>query len=122
MAVELETLWAHRVGRTVVIGWRTVSEVDNAGFFVWRAAGVGKPVRLTPRLLPARGSPLRGHTYRFHDTGAPRQRTRYWIEDVDLSGVSTLHGPVSAAAWRPKARPSLPLLSLPSGRALEVPS
>ena len=120
--MDIETLWAHRVGRAVVVGWRTASEADNAGFLVWRAAGAGKRVRLTPALLPARGSALGGRTYRFRDTGAPRQRTSYWIQDVDLSGAATLHGPVTVSAWRPKTWPAPLPLPHQLGRAQEDPS
>ena len=45
-----------------------------------------------------------GAAYRYEDLAVqPGESWVYWLEDVSLSGVTTLHGPVSAAASAPTA-------------------
>ncbi|MEZ4770588.1 MAG: hypothetical protein R2844_19465 [Caldilineales bacterium] len=45
-----------------------------------------------------------GTSYSFDDTQvAAGQTWYYWLEDVDLNGATTLHGPVSAALQAPTA-------------------
>jgi hypothetical protein len=101
LAVELVSLEAIRLGRAVAVRWETATEIDHAGFHVYRS-GPGVWARLTPRLLPARGSALAGASYSFLDVEAPG-RAGYWLADVDTRGVVTMHGPVwpwSGARWR----------------------
>ena len=81
----------------VVLTWVTSAEFDNWGFNVYRAE-VNDPaqaVRLNEHLIPGRGQSVSGATYHFVDTTAqPGHRYWYWIEDVDLNGRTTWHGPV----------------------------
>ena len=66
------------------------------------------------------GSPL-GATYAFLDESATGGSTYfYWLEDVDIQGAATLHGPVSVEA-RPLRRllPARPRLA-PSRSSLEA--
>ena len=45
-----------------------------------------------------------GASYSFDDSQVtPGQTMYYWLEDVDLSGATTLHGPVSATLQAPTA-------------------
>jgi hypothetical protein len=45
-----------------------------------------------------------GASYTFDDTQvAPGQTWYYWLEDVDLNGATSLHGPVSATLQAPTA-------------------
>ncbi len=81
--------------------WRTGYEIDNLGFNIYRETTDGQRTRLTK--APVAGSGLvvgPGVAHR-----APQRYTwvdaenvdgaRYWLEDVDFSGASTWHGPVS---------------------------
>ena len=48
-------------------------------------------------MIPAEGSPTEGASYDFVDDGVKNRKTySYKLEDVDLNGVTTEHGPVSA--------------------------
>lgn len=84
------------------LAWRTGFEVDNLGFNVYRDDD-GQRTMLNPSviagsaLLVGPGTALTaGHSYVWWDTSAPvTPNTQYWLEDIDLSGQRTLHGPVA---------------------------
>jgi hypothetical protein len=88
----------------VRLEWRTGYEVDNIGFRVYREQN-GKRVRVTPKLISGTavvggGRGNGGQTYTWSDTNVPTQSgpVQYWLEDVDLKGKSTWHGPIAATA------------------------
>lgn len=95
----------------MLVEWETASEIDNASFNLWRSeAEAGLYTKLNADLIPARGGPTIGASYSYLDEAVTNGVT-YWykLEDVDLYGVSTFHGPVSATLWR-LHRIYLPLL------------
>jgi hypothetical protein len=90
--------------------WETATEVDNLGFYVYRSVkpeldkrqGASQPPtleRLNDSLIPSQvspGSPV-GATYTWSDRTAEAGISYYyWLEDVDIQGQTTLHGPVPA--------------------------
>jgi hypothetical protein len=83
----------------VILAWETGSEEDNAGFYLWRSevAAEGPYYRLNATLIPARGDPGSGASYRYVDHGVVAGVT-YWykLEDVDIRGSSTILSPVPA--------------------------
>ena len=96
----------------VLLEWETASEIDNAGFNLWRGeTEAGSYTQINAHLIPARGSPISGASYSYLDESVSNGVT-YWykLEDVDLHGVSTFHGPVSATPQR-LYQIYLPLLS-----------
>ena len=97
LAVTISSLRAVRSHRGVALRWRTGTEVDELGFNVYRQQG-NRRVRVNRQLLPAFGA-VAGASYSFTDRHAPRHRAlRYWLQDVDLTGARTWHGPVRVAA------------------------
>lgn len=97
-AVKLLGFEATRAADGVVVSWETASETDNLGFNLYRAETAGGvKLMLNASLIPTNvppGSPI-GSVYEFRDTTAEAGKTYfYWLEDVDLAGLSTLHGPV----------------------------
>ncbi len=97
-AVKLQSFGAVPGDTSVLLEWRTASELDNLGFHVYRSLGENGPwTRLTPSLIPGLGSSAVGQAYSFRDTGL-LNGTRYYyrLEDVDASSKTTSHGPVSA--------------------------
>jgi hypothetical protein len=82
----------------VILQWTTESETDNAGFNLYRAESEnGNYIKINTSLIPAKGSSTQGASYEFTDTDVQNRRTYYYkLEDIDLNGQSTLHGPVSA--------------------------
>ena len=79
------------------LSWVTESEIDNAGFNIWRAdAEAGPYVQLNDEIIPAKGSATQGSKYTFTDKTANGKRTYFYeLQDVDVYGNSTFHGPVS---------------------------
>jgi hypothetical protein len=56
-AVNMSTLKATPSNKQVKVEWQTESEIDNAGFNVWRAEGFQK---VNESIIPAEGSPIMG--------------------------------------------------------------
>jgi len=100
--IELTSFIATAFDRLVVLEWVTASEIDNAGFNLYRAEGEnGDYVKLNESLIPADGSPTEGAVYQFMDENVQNRTTySYRLEDIDLNGKSTLHGPVKATPRR----------------------
>jgi len=86
----------------VLLEWETASEIDNAGFNLWRSeAEAGSYAKLNADLIPARGGPTTWASYSYVDDAIINGVT-YWykLEDVDVHGASTFYGPVSATPYR----------------------
>ncbi|MCX5885086.1 MAG: DUF1566 domain-containing protein [Proteobacteria bacterium] len=96
--ITLSSFTASPSDRTVILKWTTESEIDNAGFNLYRAESEeGEYVKINTSLILAEGSPTQGATYQFIDEGVKNRTTYYYkLEDIDLNGTSTMHGPVSA--------------------------
>jgi hypothetical protein len=86
----------------VLLQWQTGYEVSNIGFNVYRDA-TGRREKLNPTIL-AGSVPLAGRTlitaglnYVWTDKlASAKDYAQYWLEDVDLSGKTMWHGPISA--------------------------
>ncbi len=96
--IHLAELEAVPGSNSVTIEWKTESEIDNAGFNVYRAAaGDADFVQINSTLIPAQGSVAESAAYTFTDEDARNRRSyQYMIEDIDLNGTATMHGPVNA--------------------------
>ncbi len=103
--VELSSFTASPLNAEVLIEWSTESEIDNAGFNIYRSESEeGDYLKITDKLIPAEGSPALGAYYKFVDEDVENRKTYYYkLEDIDLNGVSTLHGPVGATPRRIKS-------------------
>jgi glycosidase len=98
-AITLAEFSAIQAGDHVLVTWETASELDNRGFNLHRGTSPDEPDRqLNSTLIPSQsqGNPG-GFTYTWDDYAdlVPGTTYYYWVEDVDLSGVTTMHGPVS---------------------------
>ena len=104
LAVTLAGFSAEAQAGQVLVSWETVSEINNAGFNLYRNTSpdlVGDLLAYVPSQAP--GS-TQGAAYSFEDADVqPGQTYWYWLEDVDLNGATTLHGPVSATVQAPTA-------------------
>jgi serine protease len=98
-AVDLVRFEAIAGNDSIRLEWETATEIDHLGFNLYRAESPGGPrTQLNDSLIPSHtpGSTV-GATYQFVDSGAaPGTPHYYWLEDVDTSGHTTLHGPVKA--------------------------
>ncbi|MBI3909560.1 MAG: SBBP repeat-containing protein [Armatimonadetes bacterium] len=106
-AVRLVSFTATGYGNGTLLQWRTGYEVDNLGFHVYREGG-GQRVRLNPSLiagsalLAGSGTALTaGQSYSWWDPEPVA--AGYWLEDVDLNGMHTWHGPLAPVSGGPVA-------------------
>lgn len=103
-----------RQGQPILIRWSTETEVDTAGFNVYRAESEEGPwTKINPSLIPGSPDPIRGGSYVFTDTNVLAGVT-YWyeLEEVELGGQTTRLERTKAVAK------SQGLGSLPCGSAL----
>lgn len=100
--INLAELYATAGNKKVTVLWTTEAEINTAGFNVYRAETPdGLYTKINASLIAAQGSPTQGAAYRFVDSGVQNRKTYYYkLEDIDLQGTGTLHGPVSATpSW-----------------------
>jgi len=95
--VNLSSLKAIPSNRRVTIRWATESEIDNAGFNIYRAEENGDYIKLNNGIISAQGSSTTGASYEFVDIRVQNRKTySYKLEDIDLNGAARVHGPVDA--------------------------
>jgi len=83
----------------VILTWETATEVDNTGFNIYRARRKnGNYKQINNALIPAKGNAVSGASYSYTDT--PGKGTFYYkLEDVNYTGVSTMHGAEKVRVW-----------------------
>ncbi len=108
-SIQLQSFSARIVGSKqgegrVALVWKTGGEAHNLGFNIYREQN-GERVQLNTSLIA--GSALlmsgalpkhSGKTYSWNDHSPSASNSSYWLEDVDVNGTRTLHGPVAAQA------------------------
>ena len=115
--IGLEQFTALPQGDRIILTWTTLSEVDNAGFNLWRSESKssesksgeskngesknGNYIRINPKPIAAEGGATLGAEYSYTDntvdTTRPGITYYYKLEEIDTKGVSTFHGPVSVS-------------------------
>jgi hypothetical protein len=106
LAVNLSSFSAVQAGDHNTINWETASELKNLGFNLWRGTTASGPTeKLNSLLIPSQApGGTDGFAYSYDDFNiASNTIYFYWLEDVDLQGVVTRHGPVSTANSGPSA-------------------
>lgn len=86
----------------VTVEWTTATELNTAGFNLYRSEiSAGPFERVNEDLISASADPLVGAKYVFTDTGVVAGRTYYYqLEDVEIGGATTRHGPIQVRAER----------------------
>ena len=99
--------------------WATGSEIDNLGFHLYRSLSEAGPFdRITASLIPGLGSSPEGARYGYRDVGRVNGVTYYYqLEDVETTGKTKRHGPVSALPRAGTAPPPGPGAEPPPGPA-----
>jgi pimeloyl-ACP methyl ester carboxylesterase len=100
--IQLASFTATPGAMRITLEWTTASEIDNAGFNLYRCESEnGAYLKINSSLIPAQGSPTQGAVYRFVDENVQNRKTYYYkLEDIDIYGKSTMHGPISAEPHR----------------------
>jgi hypothetical protein len=126
-AVTISAFGAQWQGNSVVVTWRTASELNNAGFNILRstsANGTFTKVHNTP----AQFGSISGASYSFTDSGVTPGTTYYYrLQSIDTSGkVDTYSQTVSAAPpatpTATTAPPTATRTRTPTATATNVPS
>ncbi|MBM3128543.1 MAG: hypothetical protein FJ009_07945 [Chloroflexi bacterium] len=83
----------------IVVQWTTATEINTAGFNVYRAERAEGPyAKLNAQLIPASDA-LIGGKYQYADTTVVAGRTYYYqLEDVEYGGATARHGPIIITA------------------------
>jgi uncharacterized repeat protein (TIGR01451 family) len=88
----------------VLLTWKTGGEAHNLGFNVYREQN-GNRVRMNPSVIAGSALLMRGalpkhagRSYAWIDPSAGVTGSSYWLEDIDVNGTRTMHGPVSVSA------------------------
>ena len=118
LLVTLESFTAVVERHSVRLNWNTTAEIDNVGFRVLRARepqaqrpggdGAAPPaedvqLEIVEPFIPAMGNELTGASYEYVDTTVRRRpgALLYYLEDIDIYGHATRHGPVRVTTpWR----------------------
>ena len=84
--------WQASRNVSVVIAWETASELDTAGFNLYRGAQADGPYQqINDVLIPGSPDPITGGSYEFVDSDVEAGKTYYYqLEEVEQSGVAVL--------------------------------
>ena len=99
-AISLASFTITPQDKAVLVTWETASELDNVGFNVYRSESADGPyTQLNDTLIPPQfPGEVMGGTYEWLDTDVQPGVTYYYkLEDIDVQGVSTFHGPAQTA-------------------------
>lgn len=96
--IELNSFNAVPGNKQVSLQWKTASEIDNAGFNIYRSRTRRGPfIKINKKMIPAKGNSVSGSRYEYIDKNVLNGLVYYYkLEDVDTSGKSTEH-PVEKA-------------------------
>lgn len=92
----------------ITVEWRTETEMNSAGFNIYRATAKDGPyTKVNDRLIAGQGSPSSGAAYTFVDESVRPGVTYYYrLEDVELDNSAIQHPPITYSAslipwWAP---------------------
>jgi fimbrial isopeptide formation D2 family protein/uncharacterized repeat protein (TIGR01451 family) len=100
-AIQLTRFSAERGAQGIVVRWETAAEYGTRGFYLERSATGSRSdaVRITDRLIPAKGSVSSGASYEWNDaTAAPGTRYTYWLIEETTDGATHIYGPATLEA------------------------
>ena len=99
LPVELSSFTGEFHDGAVELSWHTESEVDNLGFYVWRAPQRQGEYQPISELIAGHGSSTEPHDYLYRDADVVSQRTYFYkLRQVDMEGSEIFHGPIEVFA------------------------
>lgn len=101
-AIRMASAKAARTADGVTVTWRTGYEVDNLGFEIYREHGgertrvTTKPIAGSALMVPPGVAMAAGRSYKWTDESEAAREAGvvYWIQDIDLNGTRSWHGPI----------------------------
>jgi len=93
LPAELTTFEAINGNGKVTLNWTTESELDNAGFHIYRSLDEeGEFQRINATLIPTHGNQANIQFYTYEDIRVNNEQTYYYkISDEDINGFETMH-------------------------------
>lgn len=84
----------------ILIEWSTASELDTVGFNLYRSDNPEGPFEIiNASLVPSSVDPMTGGEYEYEDKSVTPGITYYYrLEDVEMDGATTQHGPIEVKA------------------------
>jgi hypothetical protein len=116
-AISLLSFTATGQNDTVQVAWETASETGNLGFSLYRADSPAGPYRrITDQLIAGLNFSAEGRVYNYADTDVTAgQPYFYKLEDLDMDGRRTFHGPVGVD-WDGTGAPAVTPIPRPGSR------
>ena len=102
-AVDLLYFQGKGAKNSVILEWATGSELETLGFNLYRRGSLDGTMRpINAQMIQAESVGLvEGSTYTFVVEGLkPGKYYYFWLEDYDVYGNSTIHGPIYVKAKR----------------------
>ncbi len=86
--------WQEYSNPKIIIEWSTASELDTAGFNIYRGLSQTGPFeQINAQVIPSSSDPLTGGEYTFTDPVVEVGETYFYqLEEVELSGATTILG------------------------------
>jgi hypothetical protein len=96
-AITLASFEANPGNGKITLQWTTGDESDNLGFNIYRAeTEQGDYSKINDTLIYSQAPDKQSDSYSYEDSNLKNGKTYYYqLEDVDIYGVKTMHGPVS---------------------------
>ena len=95
--IKLSSFEARPGRKSIILTWETATEIENAGFVLFRVIESHADYEQISGLIPATGSAASGAAYTFVDRAArPGPTYLYYLIDIDTAGKWTVHGPATA--------------------------
>lgn len=88
-AISLLSFTAERQSDGMLLRWETGTELNTAGFQIYRSAGSrADAVRVSDQLIPAHGASGGGAVYSWLDSGAESGVAySYWLVEIEIGGA-----------------------------------
>jgi hypothetical protein len=92
--------WSISRQANIIIEWVTASELNTAGFNVYRSTSpVGPPLKLNAQLIPSSSDPLTGASYKYTDRGlSPGTTYYYFVEEIESDGTQNRYEAIQVTA------------------------
>jgi len=90
MAIVIGSLACLTLKRVnIIVEWVTASELNTAGFNVYRSTSLTEsPLKLNAQLIPSSSDPLTGASYQYTDRDlSPGTTYYYFVEEVERDGT-----------------------------------
>jgi hypothetical protein len=104
--VTLASFTATAQKGNILIAWETAIEIDNVGFNLYCSTSPNGPyVKLNEALIPSQSpGSIFGAVYTWLDEDVEVGTTYYYkLEDIEIGGRRTFHGPIAAQPTEPTA-------------------